>query len=211
MPTKNEVGPQYGGTGSQNDTGRAGISGAQIVADAHGHFFEAVRLGTNATGGGAWSAATAAAGVAPGTALSTTPPFAIWNPPNSGVMAAILVSRFGLLSGTLGVGTIFYAVVETQTSKPTTGTAINPVNQAVGNQGTSKITAYQGSTLSGTPVALAPAFSLGANPTGLMKDQVDGEIVLLPGAVLCMQEIGAAGTTPLGFFGMTWEEIPYLL
>jgi hypothetical protein len=209
--TKYEVGPLYGGTGSQNDNSRVGITGAQVVADAHGHFFESVRLGTNATGGGVWSATTGAAGVAPGTALSTTPPFAIWNPPNSGVLASVLVSRFGLLSGTLGVGSIFYAVVESQTSKPTTGTALAPVNQAVGNQGTSKILAFQGATVASTPVALAPAFSLGANPTAVMKDLVDGEILVLPGSVLCMQEIGAAGTTPLGFFGATWEEVPFLL
>jgi hypothetical protein len=197
------VGPRQGGDGSRFGL-RAGKTAETVVGDAHGHFHEAVSRGY------VFSAVTPAAGVALGTALSTTPPIALWNPPNSGVILSVLVAEFGILSGTLGVGSIFYAAVEQQTSKPTTGTPLAAIASLVGNQATPKGQAFQGSTLSGIPIALDLMASIAANPTGILQDKCDGEHAVLPGAVLCLQEIGAAGTSPLGFFSLTWEEIALL-
>jgi hypothetical protein len=216
MPDRYVVGPQYGATGSGQDQGRIGISGASIVADGHAHFFEAARLAVSMTGGGLWSAVTGVAGVAPGTALSTTPPMAVWNPPGSGILASICVTRLGYISGTLGAGTIAYAYVSSQTSKPSTGTALTPSAQALGAQTTPRAQAFQGSTLAATPTILAPAYILNAmlattaTQPVVSKDQVDGEIIILPGGVFVMQGIAAAGTSPLVAFGVTWEEIPFL-
>jgi hypothetical protein len=74
--------------------------------------------------------------------------------------------------------------------------------------------AFTGSTVIGTPTIVKPAFILGAAlaTTAIfpaqVKDYVDGEIVVPPGSVLVMQEIGAAGSTPLVVFSATWEEVP---
>ena len=158
-------------------------------------------------------ACNAAAGVAPGTALSTTPPLAIWNPPSSGYNLSVLKATVGYVSGTLGAGTIAYAVVPNQTTVPSTGTEIVPQCTNIGApRGVGR--AFSGSTLAASPTLLRPGWTVGAfvSTTALQATDecnlVDGAIIIPPGTALVLQEIGAAGTTPLVIFACEWEEIP---
>jgi hypothetical protein len=182
-------------------------TGCIAVANGHGAYSEP------ALRGAIMEATTAAAGVAPGTALSTTPPLALWNPPSSGRNIAILKSYMGFVSGTLGAGTLVYAVVPSQVTVPTTGTELVPQCSMIGwPRGVAR--AFSGSTLSATPTLLRAGFVLGAfaaaatNPPDPALDLVDGAIVLPPGTVLCLQGIAAAGTSPLVLLSLIYEEIP---
>src|ERR1700675_1858043 len=89
-------------TGPRSTTGAIGelrgdATVALQVAEAHGRYQEmAIR--------GLYHVVTPVAGVAPGTALSTTPPHILWNPPNSGVVGVLIRSQMSWISGTLGLG-----------------------------------------------------------------------------------------------------------
>lgn len=202
-----KVGPQVLADGARGPF-RMSRDGSQINQDSHARYQEAVQRGN------VFVASTAVAGVAPGTALSTTPPFILYNPPSSGVELVIWRARLGYVSGTLGAGTIVYAS-GVQTSAPSGGTAITPKNAKIGSGRATAATANQGGTIT-APTILAPAFTLGAflastaavNPP--LIDEVAGEFSLAPGAVFCMQGVAAAGSSPLVLFGVTWEEVPLL-
>lgn len=162
-----------------------------------------------------FAASTAVAGVAPGTALSTTPPLTLWNPPASAmaapntseVIAILTSSRLAYVSGTLGAGVVQYAKVA-QATAPTGGTELTP-KATHGSPLTPLCRAFQGSTLSGTPALLFPAFTVASSPSGvgLLKDILDGEIALAPGEALVLQEVGAAGTSPLVQLAFQWLEL----
>jgi hypothetical protein len=163
-----------------------------------------------------FAVANGTAGVAPGTALSTTPPIALWNPPQSAltgaskeVTAIITAARMAYISGTLGAGVVLFAIVD-QTTAPTGGTDLSSTIKAThGSPLTPMCKAYQGSTLAGTPAQLFPAFTVASSPSGvgLLKDMLEGEIALAPGKALVLQEVGAAGTSPLVQFSLQWLEI----
>jgi hypothetical protein len=155
------------------------------------------------------------AGVAPGTALSTTPPFCLYNPVNSGKNLVVLRTSLGYVSGTLGAGSLVYASNgAAQPSAPTTGTALVVSINLLGSGGGGVGKAFQGSTLAAAPLIIRPTYTLGAflattaaiNPP--LLDEVAGEFIVSPGGVFVMQAVAAAGTTPLMLFGCSWEEVP---
>jgi hypothetical protein len=199
------IGPQVAADGSLV-TQRGARTGEACVTFAHSYYQEPARNGM------IMEACTAVAGVAPGTALGTTPPMAIWNPPNSGVYLHVLKCSMGYVSGTLGAGSLLYAAVNSQTTVPATGTELVPNNTKLGfprGQGR----AFQGSTLASTPTILRAAFTLGAfvggaNPPVPVADVIDGAFCIPPGGVFVLQGLAGAGTSPLVIFAVAWEEIP---
>lgn len=200
------VGPMKKTDGSVAQA-RMGLTGEMVTGNAHGFYSEI------ASRGGVSIVSTAVAGVAPGTALSTTPPMAVWNPPNSGVVLNILRVSLGYVSGTLGAGSIVYAQNGGQVLAPTTGAALTVVNTKLGlNGGQGK--AFQGSTVAATPTILRPAFVMGAflastaTPPAPVFDIVDGSISVPPGNCFVVQGVTAAGSTPLVIIGVEWEETP---
>ncbi len=181
-------------------------TGALVVAAGHGALVEP------AARGNIMIVCTAAAGVAPGTALSTSPPLVIWNPPASGKNLAILKASIGYVSGTLGAGSIVYAS-GAQATPPTTGTEITPASALLGaTRGVGR--AFSGSTLTVAPTLLRPVCSIGAITAAtaftpaLALDLVDGGIIIPPGGLLAVQGIAAAGTSPLVLLSLIWEELP---
>ena len=182
-------------------------TGAFVNSQGHSEYCEP---GTRAV---IFTASNAVAGIAPGTALSTTPPLCVWNPPNSGYNIVIMKTSIGYVSGTLGAGTIVYAYYPNQTTVPSTGTELVPVCNKIGfPRGQAR--AFTGSTLAGTPLILKPVYSMGAflATTAIQPwqcvDRVDGAIVIPQGAVFVIQGIAAAGTSPLIIHAIEWEEIP---
>jgi len=185
---------------------RATKTAALVVAAGHGGLVE---LAMNNC---LMLASTAVAGVAPGTALSTTPPICLWNPLNSGKNLAILKSFLGLKSGTLGGGSIVYGFVPAQNAAPTTGSELTVQSCKLGSpNGVGRV--FQGSTVVATPTILRPAFLEGAmvDTTAIgpqnVVDYVDGEIIVPPGNCFIIQGVAGAGTSPLLIFGLLWEEI----
>jgi len=158
------------------------------------------------------------AGVAPGTALSATPAFAILNPAGSGVAAVLVDFAVGYVSGTLGAGFLAYAQASAP-APPAGELSTVQMGQITGPQtrGQAACRAYSNTSLTNTPTILRPAFNLGAMAaaTALLptpcRDIVDGEFILMPGAFFAVHGIAAAGTTPLVVISGSWYEVPLSL
>ena len=186
---------------------RLGSNAEQIVGDAHGRYHE------SAYRGGLFIVSNAVAGVAPGTALSTTPPMAIWNPPGSGIVVSINRVSIGYISGTLGAGSMVHAIAAGQVTVPTGGTELTPQCAAL-NSTRGKARCWTGSTLVATPLILRASAIMGAALAtsvafqSVPVDEVAGEILVPEGLVWCYQGVAAAGTTPLVAIGVVYEEIP---
>lgn len=206
MISEVKVGPQLIADGAQT-TARGERTGAMVITQLHGAFTESSRYGNVFVG------ANAIAGVAPGTTLGTTPPFALWNPPGSGKKLSVLKTMMGYVSGTLGAGSVLLAAVLSQVTVPTTGTELTPVCTDLGMpRGVGRI--FTGSTWVSTPQILYPMFQFGAAlATSVYQisdcvNVVDGSVVVEPGTGVMLQGLAAAGTSPLVIFGMKWEELP---
>lgn len=191
---------------------RMGHQGDMVISAGHPDYYE-MAYRTTLGELNSFMVATPAAGVAPGTALSTTPPFALWNPPGSGRNLIILRTRIGYVSGTLGAGQIWYSKIDLQSSAPTGGTTLAPRTSVVGNASSGVGQAFQGATLVAVPTQLVPSpYNFGAYVgtavaiNEIAFDDVKGQIFVQPGGVFCMSEIGAAGTAPLVLFGCDWME-----
>lgn len=185
---------------------RGDRTGALLTTDAHTNYVDPVGRGA------VMVVSNAVAGVAPGTAFSTTPPLALWNPPSSGKNLAIFKTALGYVSGTLGAGTICYGIMASQTTVPTTGTELVPNNALIGfPRGVGR--AFTGSTWSAAPTIYRPAYTLGAflattaSVQSPLVDIIDGGIILTPGTGFAMQGIAAAGTSPLVIMSIAWEEL----
>jgi hypothetical protein len=202
----NEVGPASRQANGATPSDRADVTGAKLMAAAHGTYAEAVYRGRVNI------ASTAVTGVAMGTALSTTPPFALWNPVGSGVVLSILMTTVSYLSGTLSYGVINYGTV-VQATEPSSGTSIVPKNARSGrSRGLGRC--YTGSTQTAATVLMTPYHfgpELGTTVQQISASGVvcvDGLIMLDPGYVFVMESTSAgAGTSPLCIMGCAWEEI----
>lgn len=206
MDAEGFVGIRSLADGSEQPVGLA-REGSVLVTPVANDYVELVRRGR------VYVACTGAAGVAPGTALSTTPPFQLWNPPGSNKVLVPIRVRVGYVSGTLGAGTIVLAGAA-QAGTPSGGTELNPVRaDFVASHGVGR--AFQGSTLSTTPTLIQPVAIVGAALATsvffpqICTDDLDGALCVPPGNVLCLQEIGAAGTSPLVLLSLGWAELDY--
>lgn len=205
MEIQGKIGPVYGQDGTTQDP-RMTKQGAVGVSDMHAHYYEQNYRGL------LFTACIAAAGVAPGTALGTAPPLTLWNPPNSGKNLVVTKSVLGYISGTLGAGTVVYAQCP-QLTAPSSGTALTPISNLIGNLARAVGAAYTGSTVQATQTIVRPAFVLDANlattavtPVAAPLDLADGDLIVIPGNALSLQGIAAAGSTPLVLLAMSWVE-----
>ena len=80
------------GTGATNVRGVGNASGSLMVAQGSADLAEMVLSGQVIT------AVNAVAGAAPGTALATTAPLSLWNPPGSGKNLVILHAIFSKIN-----------------------------------------------------------------------------------------------------------------
>jgi hypothetical protein len=165
-----------------------------------------------------WSGCTAATGVDPGTSISTTSPFSLFNPPNSGVVAVPLVVTMSYRSGTMPAGEVVYAANLNPVAAAVSGTAIATSNALLATNAASpqgaKCSLLTTATLPTTPTLLRPFCSLSAIAAAtaaspwLFKDEP--EFVVGQGCTLSLMgdDNGQAGTSPLVIFGMSWAELP---
>ena len=158
-----------------------GLHGSTQVSQRFGRYYEQTRRGR------VFTVTTAVAGVAPGTALSTTPPMALHNL-GAGAPAvdlSIIQVTIGYISGTLGAGTICYAQVS-DAAVPAGGTVLTPISNYLGRVEDTEATGHQGSTVDALPTLIRPAFVLGAflaTTAALVAplvDDVDGSIIIPP-------------------------------
>ena len=178
----------------------------QPVADAQPAYAAA------ALEGNVFSAMTAVTGVAPGTSVSTTSAFTLHNPAGSGVNLVILEGTMGYVSGTFGAGVVTWNANSDDDAAAPTGTAIAEVNMLIGGSANANGRALTTATVP-APTPIRPFASLGASLATtvlgpwVIKDRVDGAIVVKPGCSISLHATAAAGTSPLVVFGVTWQEV----
>jgi hypothetical protein len=157
-------------------------------------------------------ACTAAAGVAPGTSISTTSAFCLANPNNSGVNLVVRKAWMGYKSGTLAPGSVF-ACLGQSSQTAVTGTAIAEVQGkggGVGARGKPLTTA----TVPAAPGVMFPIFEMrtedgtGVGSAPVKSYDFEGGVIVPPGAYFVLHSIAGAGTSPLVYFGCACEEVP---
>jgi len=188
--------------------GSVGPTGEEIVSQLHGSLYEQNRRGN------VYMGVTAVTGVAPGTAIGTTAAFALYNPSNSGFKLVVLKAGMSYLSGTLGIGFVNWIMhtANVQAGAAVTGTAITVV-RGNGENGvgvgkpltTATVVAGVLARLFGN---LPPMLATSVLTPWRLDDNVDGALIVPPGAAVSLQATAAAGTTPLVIYGCLWEEVP---
>jgi hypothetical protein len=211
------TGPQYNADSAQAlPSARTGRMGEATVGQAHGKYYEACSRGN--------MYCASATGLTPTTAISgtTSAPLVLYNPLGSGKRLAVKKVSFGqAATGTLGTGVEFHCgftingPTASQVGVLPTGTAVTPLNLDQGAANNSVATVLSTATLSVAAKALYPfcqqAESVGgttAVAANSVTEDVDGNIILEPGAGWTLGGVSAAGSSPLVDIGIVWEEIP---
>ena len=188
---------------------RLSPGGGVVSIQGAASFQEAVRNGN------CYVAETAATGVAPGTSVSTTHAFTLYNPVGSGVNLVVWRASVGYVSGTLGAGVIHYVgPTPGNATAVTFSAAITPVNLLLNNARSATGRPGTTATVPANPLVLRPFGSMGASLAStavqpwMLTENVDGEFVVTPGGYLSLHSTAAGGSTPLVVIGMSWEEVP---
>jgi hypothetical protein len=197
---------------------RATRMGGLANADSQGHYYE------QASRGNlfhlclpAWTTTIAAGNINAAAAAASTQ-FALWNPPNSGVRLSLL--KFGVfpISGTAPVPSVFHSLSVTA---PTIASALSGATAPICADGSAKqpsaryVAHAAGTAITGSTalviIRAADLFITAGAAANLMGgkvlEYVDGDITLPPNTCW-VPTWAAAGTTFLGGYSITWEEIP---
>lgn len=199
--------------------GRASRIGSLVVGDGQGKYYEATSRGTVFSAGlTAWTS-TVAAGNIIGAAAAASTQFAVINPPGSGRNLSLL--KFGVypISGTSPIPAVFHSSGTASTIAETVAAtygwkSCNNVGLAVASVAR-VISSQAGTALTGggalTIIRAADLFITAGTAANLggqkVQEYVDGDIVIPPG-MMWVPTWAAAGTTFLGGYSVTWEEIP---
>lgn len=202
-----QVGRQAAADGSK-PTARGARDASLVVTLAGSKYYQIVKDGL------VFVAQTAVTGVAPGTAIGTTAAAALYNPAGSGKDVVILSASMGYVSGTLGAGVVSWCLNTNLVAAASTGTAMVTRNALAGSAATAAASALTTATLPANPTPVRNFASLQASLASTavapwqIVDDVDGALILKPGATASLQATAAAGSTPLVAFGFVWAELP---
>lgn len=182
---------------------------ALAIADVAPHFYEyAIR-------GKLFWASTAVSGVAPGSSISTTAAFTLYNAKGSGVNVVLLFGAMGYVSGTLGAGFVAWCTNTNLAEAVPTGTAIVSKPGLVGGASPAGGVALTTATLAVAPTVARmfnnhqASLATTAMDPWQSIDLVDGSIVLPPGGAVSLMGVqGAAGSTPLVVYTVGYAEEP---
>jgi len=196
---------------------RGSRTGAVVTASGQGKYYEATSRGSvYSLVLTAWGTAIAAGNLLAAAAAASTQ-FAVWNPAGSGVNLSLLKLGLWIISGTTPVAGVFHCKSITEPSIATA--VVTPIaNNNTGKTGNCQakaLTHSTGAALTGgsaLTVIRAADFSVSAgtfsNLAGTKAIEIiDGDIVVAPGTAW-VPVFAAAGTSVLGGWSVTWEEIP---
>jgi hypothetical protein len=198
---------------------RASRVGGLATADAQGRYYEQTSRGNVfSLVLTAWTTSINVGNVISAAAGAATN-FALWNPPGSGKNLSLLKFSCWIISGTMGVPCLFHSYSSTSPTIATsvvTPIACNNIGMAAASVARA-LTSAAGSALTGSSaLAIIRASDLGVGagvvvPANLFQpklvEYIDGDIVIPPGTCW-VPTFAAQGTTVLGGFSVTWEEIP---
>lgn len=181
------------------------------VGDAQGRYYE------KASRGQSFIASTAAAGIAHGSALTATGALMLANPLGSGKNLSINRLVFGAVSGTLGVGQLWWCVGANPAALPAETTAATRQGALLNNSSANDVAkAYSGVSLTTVPVVVRPTaigyegVVVATAETSFLPPQIEevaGELVVPPGFFVAVEGIGTAGTSPLVVLALSYDVI----
>ena len=195
---------------------RATRMGALTNADSQGRYYEQVARGSVfSLILAAWTTNISAGNIDAAAAAASTQ-FALWNPSGSGKNLSLLKFGVNIVSGTLPAGGIHHSFG----TAPTIATSVvSPIQ--CNNVGMSPATVAKALThVTGAALAGGGALSLlrladiqfsAGSYANLIStkavEYIDGDIVIPPG-FMWVPTWTAAGTSVLGGYSITWEELP---
>jgi hypothetical protein len=199
---------------------RASRVGSQIIGDGQGRYYEATSRGTVFSAGiTAWTS-TVNAGNIINAAAGATSQFAVWNPAGSGKNLSLLKFAVYPISGTAPIPAVFHSAMAVA---PTIATSVAATygwfccnNVGMATASVARVLASQaGAALTGssafTIIRVADLFITAGTAANLAGQKcveyIDGDIVIPPGTGWA-PTWAAAGTSFLGGYSVTWEEIP---
>ncbi|MFA5880560.1 MAG: hypothetical protein WC834_00065 [Eubacteriales bacterium] len=208
------VGAITGSNGTVNPA-RGTKNGATATANVQDKYYEQV------VGGNVFSLVLAAwtttvnAGNINSAAAAAVTQFALWNPANSGKNLSLL--KFGVwpISGTAPVAGVFHSK---GTAPTVASAAVTPVANNLAGAAVTSVAGYMasaaGAALTGggalTLIRAADLFITAGTVANLQGgrsiENIDGDIVIPPGMMWVPTWV-AAGTTFLGGYSITWEEV----
>ena len=156
------------------------------------------RYGLASRLGRVYSVSTAIAGVAPGNALTTSPPITLYNPKGSGKVIFPITAGCVYISGTLGTADLVLAAnYDTAGAAPSGGTVITPRNTQIGNAVPGEALAYTSGVLAAIPVLVRPLWFQGVYagatpPSHFPEVDLAGKVCLAEGASVSIQGASTA-------------------
>jgi hypothetical protein len=195
-------GPYADNTTSANERGDR--TGATVVTDAHGRYYEASARGK------IFGASTQSA-IALSLLSSTSTGFILMNPPNSNINIALLDVSVALATAPAGAAPIYLCTVPSTAANCVTTHSTPLVVRCLllPTTATGNALVDSAATLQATPVVIralggGPVASSMINPA-FIRDDIAGEIVLGPNSCIA---ISALTTAISAVVSMAWEEIP---
>lgn len=189
-----------------------------VVMDGQGRYYEMVRVGCVFTLTLIATTTGVAAGNIVGAAAAAATQFALLNPLSSGYNLVLLKLGIGIISGTPGAGPMFHGYlpnIASITAASAGGTIRSNKLGATGNSIATPWSLAAGSALTGgqAPVTHRMAdFTSTATAqasVGELKaiEYIDGDLVIPPGFGW-LPLWGAAGSSLLNGYSITWAEVP---
>ncbi len=201
MRLQGKVGSQRLAPGAEGDI-RLNRSGDIVVSQGHGKYLEAVLdgnvyIGANLGG----TPVTTQAGLS-----ATTPALTLHNPVGSGVYLSLLTVTVDITTSPAAAAGLMLAYNLKSAAAPTATTLAQVTNALIDNGKLPIGQCYRISTLAAAPLAFRYiGGSTGANAISGIQliDNIDGEVIILPGVVVSIQGTSAAAILA----SFSWEEI----
>lgn len=213
------VGPSTRADGITDGPVRISRQGSAVVTDAHGRFYEGTARQQMFTLTLAATTTGVAAGNIQNAAAAASTQFALLNPINSGKNLVLMKFCMGVISGTPGAGPMFHGYIpniSSITAASPGGTIRSNILGGVGNTSAIPWSLAAGSALTGgqAPVTFRVADFSATNTAQAIAnghvravELIDGDLIIPPG-VGWLPLWGAAGTSLLNGYSITWEEVP---
>lgn len=213
------VGATSRGDGFTDGPVRIGRTNEAIISDGQGRYYEMVRVGAVFTLILAATTTGVAAGNIVAAAAAASTQFALINPITSKFNLQLLKFGMGVISGTPGAGPIFHGYipnVSTITVASAGGTIRSNLLGYTGNSVATPWALAAGSAITGgqAPVTFRVADFSATNTAQAIAnghvraiEDIAGEIVIPPGTAW-LPLWGAAGTSVLNGYSITWAEVP---
>ena len=180
------------------------------VANGSGQYYQ------DTINGNVFIGTTAAAGVVLAAYNATAVTFALWNPAGNSRNAVLIGCDIGYISGTVASSTYTYSYQTgvgstAATAAPITAATLGtPVNGLIGSGQSSSmrfVPATLTLTTGGTLLKTIGAANIGvaATTTNVVRDNINGTIIVPPGSIFIVGTIGTSGITAA--ISLVWEEI----